>query len=417
MSKWEDKYEKLKNGEFDERIDELKEKESNKTATREEYKECEKLSKAKNNLGKVENVLEYREKLKSDLKDLKQEIETRRDAVLANQESKKLEEELAEITEEIIKTEKELKNPEIKEDRKNELIAKREELYGKRDENNSKYAKAQKALEGEFNRKGELKDLSKKELEDKALLLKTRISKCNMVAKNLLNGASWDTINLKLDNWDKDKRFTKKKDEKNAEKAKEDNGNLEKVEEQPEAEELFPNIFPEEKSEDFDDTEIISDSDAETYKKNKQLMFEKKHPRLAKIQNRLSKIQNGLAKIPKWFEKMFGKEEKMLPEPEEKQAVGKSEKIKAASHLNKTEDIKEQNKEIEEDKSFREYIRAVAEKGMDTVSKEENLARQETAKEKLAQMREANRNKEAKKFGQDYADKSDYRNKDDGEER
>lgn len=29
------------------------------------------------------------------------------------------------------------------------------------------------------------------------------MSKCNMVAKNLLNGASWDTIDLKLDNWDK----------------------------------------------------------------------------------------------------------------------------------------------------------------------------------------------------------------------
>lgn len=50
MSKWEDKYEKLKNLEFDARIDELKEKKSNKTATREEYKEYEKLSKAKNNL-------------------------------------------------------------------------------------------------------------------------------------------------------------------------------------------------------------------------------------------------------------------------------------------------------------------------------------------------------------------------------
>lgn len=209
MNKWEDKYEKLKNGEFDARIDELKDKANNKTATKEEYKEYEKLSKSKNNLGKVENVLEYREKLKEELNELKQEVETRKDAVLANQESKKLEKELVKITEEIIKTEKELKDPEIKEDRKNELLAKREELYGKRDENNSRYAKAQKALEGEFSREGELKNLSKKEIEDKALLLKTRMSKCNMVAKNLLNGASWDTIDLKLDNWDK--KYTKKK--------------------------------------------------------------------------------------------------------------------------------------------------------------------------------------------------------------
>lgn len=92
MNKWEDKYSKLKNGEFDARIDELKDKANNKTATKEEYKEYEKLSKSKNNLGKVENVLEYREKLKEELNELKQEVETRKDAVLANQESKKLEE-------------------------------------------------------------------------------------------------------------------------------------------------------------------------------------------------------------------------------------------------------------------------------------------------------------------------------------
>ena len=100
----------------------------------------------------------------------------------------------------------------------------------------------------------------------------------------------------------------------------------------------------------------------------------------------------------------------MLPEPEEK---GKSEKIKAASALNKTEESKEQD----EDKSFREYIKAVAEKGMDGVSMEEKVAKQEKAERKLAEMREANRAAEAEKFGQDYAEKSDYRNKDDGEER
>ena len=385
MNKWEDKYEKLKNGEFDARIDELKDKANNKTATKEEYKEYEKLSKSKNNLGKVENVLEYREKLKEELNELKQEVETRKDAVLANQESKKLEKELVKITEEIIKTEKELKDPEIKEDRKDELLAKREELYGKRDENNSRYAKAQKALEGEFSREGELKNLSKKEIEDKALLLKTRMSKCNMVAKNLLNGASWDTIDLKLDNWDK--KYTKKKDVEKTKAENENSGKEGEVSAKPSLENKLG---------EFSEEDLISDSSAEKYKKNKQLMSEDKHPRLTKIKN--------------WFKKILKKEEKMLPEPEEK---GKSEKIKAASALNKTEESKEQD----EDKSFREYIKAVAEKGMDGVSMEEKVAKQEKAERKLAEMRKANRAAEAEKFGQDYAEKSDYRNKDDGEER
>ncbi len=43
-------------------------------------------------------------------------------------------------------------------------LQKREELYGKRDENNSKYAKNQKILEGELNREGKLKDLSEKRI-------------------------------------------------------------------------------------------------------------------------------------------------------------------------------------------------------------------------------------------------------------
>ena len=44
MRKWEEKYEKLKNGEFDARIDELKQKVDEKKATREEYAEYQKLS-------------------------------------------------------------------------------------------------------------------------------------------------------------------------------------------------------------------------------------------------------------------------------------------------------------------------------------------------------------------------------------
>lgn len=54
---------------------------------------------------------------------------------------------------------------------------------------------------------------------------------------------------------------------------------------------------------------------------------------------------------------------------------------------------------------------------MDGVSMEEKVAKQEKSERKLAEMRKANRAAETEKFGQDYAEKSDYRNKDDGEER
>ena len=160
-----------------------------------------------------------------------------------------------------------------------------------------------------------------------------------MVAKNLLNGASWDTIDLKLDNWDK--KYTKKKD---VEKTKTENENLGKEGEVS----AKPSL--ENKLGEFSEEDLISDSSAEKYKKNKQLMSEDKHPRLTKIKN--------------WFKKILKKEEKMLPEPEEKQELGKSDKIKAASALN-NEKPKEQDKgQDEKDESFKEYIRAVARNGV-----------------------------------------------------
>ncbi len=82
-----------------------------------------------------------------------------------------------------------------------------------------------------------------------------------------------------------------------------------------------------------------------------------------------------MAKIQKWFNKILGREEeKMLPEPEEKQELGKSEKIKAASELDKAEKPKEQDKgQDEKDESFKEYIRAVARNGVKGANAEDKL--------------------------------------------
>lgn len=363
MSKWEDKYLKLKNGEFDGKIDELKDKLAKKTITREEYKEYEKLLRAKSNLGKVENVLGYKGKLEKDLEDLNRELMFRKNSASASKKLEELDTGLNIINIQISKVEKELKNPEIKEERKEELLAEREKLYKNRDANASEFAKQKEVLAGGLGRESKLKNLSEKELENNMTLLKTRISKCNMVAKNLLNGVSWDSINLKLDNWDK--KFTKEKDKGEGQKPdkneKTENDNPEKEEEQLKKEE-----------------------------------FEEKHPRLTKIK--------------KWFKKIFGKEEKMLPEPKPKEVEEPEDK--------KIED---------EDKSFREYIREIAEKGMDRVKQEELKRKldemrkanreQEELKRKRDEKRKADRRAKARGFGQANADRSGSRNKSDGEER
>lgn len=368
MNKWEEKYNKLKNGEFDSRIDELKEKHDNKSITKEEYKEYQKLLKSKESLSKVDNVLEYKEELKEELKKLELEKGSRENAIEASKETEKLEEELKKITEEIIKTENELKNSNLEEHEREALSAKRDELYARRDDNNARYVQNQKVLEKSLNRKGEFKNLSEEEIKNKENLLKSRISKCNMVAKNLLNGASWDTINLKLDSWNKlinkGEKLSKKEETVN----RTENNEMEDIFSSQEKEEEFKKLKA---------------------KEEKAAKFAEKHPRLAKIGN--------------WFRKVF-KKEKSLPE------------LVAADDVIKTTENKEE-KEIDSDKDFKEYIKVVAEKGIDGVKAEQKANRQQELKEKLEQMRAANRAAEAEKFGQEYADKSDFRTNNDDEGR
>lgn len=372
MRNWERKYEQLKNGEFDEKIDELKKKVEDRTASREELDEYEKLSKSKNNLKQVENVIEYRDSIKEKLKDIKNEITARESLVKANKDSVKIEIEMKQIQKELEIVEKQLRDPQLDKEEKEKLTDRRTELISQRDKNNDKYMENQELLGKALNRDGKLKDCKDQDLEKLSLEASSRISKCNMVANSLINGLSWDSIDLKLDNWNK--KYT---DKNHKLKSK-----FEKIKTKDEG------IEPDKKDKDMED--IISDSEGEKLKKNEEVKrqkkensFENRHPRLAKIGN--------------WFKKIF-KKEKMLPEGTE------PEKVK----------LEETKPEEKQEKSFKEYIKDIAEKGMDGIKKEEKAARQEEAKKKLEEMRAANRKTEEEKFGKEYAKQSDYRNKDDG---
>ena len=113
------------------------------------------------------------------------------------------------------------------------------------------------------------------------------------------------------------------------------------------------------------------------------LTFADKHPRLAKIGNFFKGIRDRIIRREK----------------------------------NETENIETKEpvkKEETDEKSFKEYIRQIAEKGMDGVAADEKAARVEAAKIKLEEMRTANRISEAIKYGEDYAKQSDPRTQDDG---
>lgn len=287
----------------------------------------------------------------------------------ANEENIKLEVEMELLMKEIEKISERLKDPSLKKEDKSKLLDKQKELKTNIGQNNEKYSKNQAVLdEGLNDKRDELKKYSIEDLNKMKLEASSRISKCNMVCNSLVNGLSWDSIGLKLDNW-QERRFTSK--EKTPIKDKTEKN----------------------KNENTEFKDIISDPEA--LKRNEDLRkakegnnFDDKHPKLAKIKN--------------WFKSRFGRSKNALPEPQ---------------NPNKENDEGEVKKENKEAKSFKEYIKEIAEKGMDGIAAEEKAARQEAAKAKLDEIRKANRASEANKFGKDYADKSDYRNKDDEEER
>ena len=321
MRKWEEKYEKLKNGEFDTKIDELKLKVDEKKATREEYQEYQKLSQAKQSISKVENVIAYREKLSLLLEDIKKEEQARKDMQKASEESLKIEEELKGIEEELKTVFDELKDKSLTPEKKVELESKKSELEGKRNDNNKRYLENQAVLKTNLERTEKFKG---EDLESLKLDTSSKISKCNMVANSLVNGLSWDSIDLKLENW-KNRKFTQK-DEKS----------VDPIEAARRAREQKVKEFK--LNPDLDKEFGELDSDLENNNKP-DLTFADKHPRLAKIGNFFKGIKDKITR----------------------KAKSETENTETKEPAKKEEKTKEEPKKLKDD--FKDYIKYVAEYG------------------------------------------------------
>lgn len=340
-------------------FDDLQNKIKAKTATKEEYDEYQRLSRAKENLPKIENLFKYKEKLETFLDDVDEELAKRENLKAVNKEIEKLDKKMSEIEKESMEIESNLKDPNLKEEKKEELKSKKDKLMAERDENNKNYSKKQEELKSYLGKDNGLNEKTDKELNALALNVSSRISKCNMATKNLLRGKSWDAIDCKLENWNEPKKYTGRKKQ-----------------------EL--NIFDPEEVEKF-----FSKKEEENNKLD--LTFADKHPRLARIGKFFRNIANRITGKKEESAKTPKKEEPKKEEPKEKVS----------------------EEELGLDKDFRAQLKELAEKGMDGMNAEEKAARQEVAKAKLEEMRKANRETEANKFGKKYADKSDYRNKED----
>lgn len=375
MNKWEEKYNEFKAGKLDEELKALQELVDSKSATKEQYEEYKKYSVIKDNMRRIENILEYRDFQKKKIDKIDEILEKRN---FANNERNRLESNLDKAQENITGLEvemislneerenliKKLKSKNLSDESKSEINEKILGIQNKINENNKKYvAKSQelKTTEEKLNDfKSEDETFAKYEESDiksVKMQLSQRISKCNMVARNLFEGRSWDYIDLKLDNW-KDRKFTSKTE-------------LSKIVKPISGKEQINKIEKEENN---------------NYKSEKEdLGLQKvddwniKHPKLAKIKN--------------WFKSIF-KNNKKEKDNQEK------------DNQEKNSEEKDIESNVLDDIDFKTFIKELAEKGMQQMENEKEQKTKEEAKKKFENAKKEAHKRETEKYGKDYADKS-----------
>lgn len=346
MRKWEEKYKEIQSAEFGKKIQNLQVKFDNKTITRDEMRELESLKRQKANIQKVDNVLEYKAKLEKQLSDIKAEQERRKGLLDLKRESKNLEFELHTLKLRQASINQSLKSPNISEEDKQGLKHELTEVNAKINRNQELFSKNYTNIQNVSNIKGKLAEISSEDLANNATSISSKISKCNMICGKLIAGYSWDSIDMKLEQW-KDREFKAPK------------GTAEKMRGAMETEGKY----------NF--SKLYNDKESPFYKEKeekeaKSLIevseFDQKHPRLAKIKNFFKKMGRNI-------------KEAFVGEPD--------------VNDNKEEEDKQVVEVKKSDKDdFREYIKSVAEKGMKEADRERLEAKKKATQEKIAMQSE-----------------------------
>ena len=373
---WELEYNKHISGEYDERYDELSKKieptiKRRKDYTRpdegknvrvakvaerhmkkEEYSEYRKLKAIKDNLYKVKNILKAREKIQANLEEVKVEVQRRTRVKELEKERQELEEEIRTLEERREEISRAKKNPSFKDHDKAE-----EELKTIRDEikkNNNRYFENQQEFKMAIPEKiTEIMKKSDEELEGDKIELSEQISKCNLVGECLMQGKSWTEIKVRLDNWEK---YTgKKEDIDKIRGAKDRTKNQDSL-----------GIKPKPRGDKTEDKDDLAE------KRGKEKKEDKKETGMIKYEEK-PKWWQFIKRFKKWRENRNRKEE---------------QEEELSKNLKRTE--------------FNEWLREVAEKGIDEVEKEQKEAAISRAKEKLQKNRQEAADRLASKYGGKY---------------
>lgn len=415
--KWERDYESYANStELDERIEYLTDLTNGNVAMKEEYQELKRLNAIKANLPKVKNILELREQLETQRKEINEEIKLREQIEKKEKENEDLEAKMAKEFDNINKQNEKLvellKSGKLSEKQKEvakiKIKENEDKLKGnvsKRQENNKIFGDNLEEigkLKKQLEEKGKFNGISTEDLRNQVTQTSSNISKCNLACNKLMQGYSWQSVEVALDKFDE--KFTAKGE--NAAKIKENREAAKAA--NSKTEQLKMNFGPAAKVEPVKNN-TVEEKTIIKPNSEKTKQEPKREETALKIPTRWQKIK-GWAK--NWFERMFveeveeDKEQVEVPEKKSifariKEAFMKKEeadKQEENKHEEKTEEVAKQEEAKKEgpvkteSKSdiFRQYLRDVAENGIDGVEQEKaeaekaaKAARMQAAKEKL----------------------------------
>ena len=414
MEEWEEKLEGYKKDDFKKRIQELEEKynaEGKSKATKEEYFELEKLKKIEANLPKVEHLLEYKKVLNSDLKKITEELNRRAILQKANRDIQKMDKKMAELDSKQAKIEEQLNDKDLDKDIRQVLVNKKAQILKDKDANNIEYSKKQQLLQNGLSASDEFKDKTNSELKAmKEEIGNNKIKQLDVAAEVLLDGGSWEQIEYKLKQTKDEKKVEEPIKLNNKEYSVIDNDEEEKIIEIDGKEDTSDK----ERIENSEDENIINDTSDENKETEleEEDTFAARHPRLAKIRDFFKRIVAKFTRSDRY--------EYSLPKPNEEYFKDKNfdndDNIIDDKEFEETflEQLTKGVKDVKE-KSFIKELKEIADKGLDGIEAEKKAEKVKNAKENLAKMRKENREEEARKYGEEYAKQSDYRDYDDEE--
>lgn len=439
MRKWEQKYEEFSNSkELEEKMAILEDKINGKVAFKEEYEEFKQLNAVKENLPKVKNILQLRENLEKENEEINKEIKKRESRVELNRAVEKLDKELKVLEDEYSKIGAELKSGKLTEEEKNAKNLKLKEIESKKQKNNVEFGKYQDQLkiEAEEISKSKYKDISTDELKEQAYQGKMKISKCNLACNKLMQGYSWDSVEVALDKFEEQK-FTAKgkqaekmrqnraaaKSSNVKEQNKEAEQDKEKEQDKAEAKTKKQEAVSKEENHSLtvQEEKTVFQKIKEMFKKltNKTKDWLMGKEELEEVventenetevedkENLVSKIgtmmRNGFNKAKDWVKDKI--EDEVEEEvSEDKEETEKKEEKKAVEEKKEEAIVNEQPKKD----NFKEYLKFVAENGVN-ISPEEKAKEDEINKtiEMLVESRRQKAEKEGKTFDEESTRKT-----------